>query len=167
MIQESAQTESPRVTRVVQKKGNAARFLLLIISYIIVGVAVWQIQAQVWKPDAAKQQALAEKEVKDVVTRVGSLMILPSNETPQVATIEDAESLAKTQAFFANSTNGDQILIYLKDQKAIIYRPSENIIVNVGPIITDNSGTTTPKSSNSSQTTSTSNTSVSTSSRSN
>ncbi|MCV6900727.1 hypothetical protein OE165_27220, partial [Escherichia coli] len=59
-------------------------------------------------------------------------------------------SLAKTQAFFANAKNDDQILIYLKEQKAIIYRPSENKIINVGPIVTDNSGATNT-SSNSSQ----------------
>lgn len=149
MIAESTQAESPRVSRVPQKKGKFLRYLLLIVSYVIVGIAVWQIQAQV-QSDPMRQQAKAEEEVKSIVNRVSQLMLLPSDETPQVAAINDAESLAKTQAFFVNAKNEDQILIYLKDQKAIIYRPSENKIINVGPIVTDNSaaGTNTSTSQN-------------------
>ncbi len=153
MIAESMQAESPRATRVPQKKGGFLRYLLLVVSYVVVGVAVWQIQAQV-QLDPARQQAKAEEEVKSIVNRVSILIEVPKDETPQVAAINDAESLAKTQAFFTNAKNGDQILIYLKEQKAYIYRPSENKIINVGPIVTDNSGAgaTTNTPSNSSQT---------------
>lgn len=149
MISENVQAESPRVAKSTPKKGGFLKYLLLVVSYIIVGIAVWQIQAKV-QMDPARQQARAEQEIKSVVNKVANLMLLPSDETPQVAAISDAESLAKTQAFFANAKNDDQILIYLKEQKAIIYRPSENKIINVGPIVTDNSGATNT-SSNSSQ----------------
>lgn len=124
-----------------KKKRSFLRFLLLIISYLIVAYAVWMV-AQQWKVDPAKQQERAEQEIKVTVEKVGKLMILPefSAEVPQVATINDAAGLAKTQAFFAGVKDGDQVLIYLKSQKAIIYRASENKIVNVGPVIADNNG---------------------------
>ena len=152
MIAESVQAESPRINRAPQKKSKFLRYLLLVVSYVIVGVAVWQIQAQV-QSDPARQQAKIDEEVKSTVNRVSQLMLLSADETPQVAAINDAESLAKTQAFFANAKNGDQILIYLKDQKAIIYRPSENKIINVGPIVTDNSGTSAGVNTGASNTT--------------
>jgi len=119
------------------KKGSTLRKLMLVLSYIIVGLIVWKV-ATTWQMNPARQQELAEKEIATTISKVGALMILPSDETPQVATINDAESLSKTQAFFAGSQNGDQIIIYLKAQKAIVYRPSEDKIVNVGPIIAEN-----------------------------
>ena len=60
-------------------------------------------------------------------------MTLPTGESPNVATIIDKDKL-KDQAFFNNAENGDKVLIYTKAQKAIIYRPSTNKIINVGPI---------------------------------
>lgn len=149
-MSENQQMESPRTTKNPQKKKGFLKYLLLIVSYAVVGVAVWQIQSQM-QADPARQQARAEAEIKAVVDRVANLILLPSDETPQVAAINDAESLAKTQAFFANAKNEDQILIYLKEQKAIIYRPSENKIINVGPIVTDNAGASNTSSNSSSQ----------------
>lgn len=133
-------SKSP-MARPAKKKRSFLRFLLLLLSYLVVAAIVWKVADQ-WKMDPTKQQARAEQEVKTTVDKVSKLMLLPSIETelPQVAVINDAASLAKTQAFFADVKDGDQVLIYLKAQKAIIYRSSENKIVNVGPVIADNSG---------------------------
>lgn len=156
MTAENVQAEVARPSRPQPKRGKFLKFILLIVSYAIVGVAVWQIQTQL-QMDPARQQARAEQEIKAVVDKVSKLILLPSDETPQVAGISDAESLAKTQAFFANAKNDDQILIYLKEQKAIIYRPSEHKIINVGPIVTENTGAQSNTTSNSSQNNNTSN----------
>ena len=133
-------SKSP-LARPAKKKRSFLRFLLLLLSYLVVAAIVWKVADQ-WKMDPTKQQARAEQEVKTTVDKVSKLMFLPSVETelPQVAVINDAASLAKTQAFFADVKDGDQVLIYLKAQKAIIYRASENKIVNVGPVIADNNG---------------------------
>lgn len=76
--------------------------------------------------------------------KVGKLIALPADETPTIATVEDKTKLAD-QAFFSAAENGDKLLIYTKAQKAIVYRPSTNQIINVGPISIDPqaSGTTT------------------------
>lgn len=118
------------------KSKKYSRILLLIVSYVIVGIVVWMI-AEKWQADPAKQQERAQKEINKTIAEVGDLMILPEGEVPQVATIDDADSLSKTQAFFVGSKNGDKILLYVNAKKAIVYRPSEHKIVSVGPIVTD------------------------------
>lgn len=70
-----------------------------------------------------------------VVKSVGKLMKLP-NETPTVITLDD-DSKIKSTAFFADAQTGDKVLIYPTAAKTIIYRPSQNLIINAGPIIND------------------------------
>lgn len=85
--------------------------------------------------DPQAQQARAKRETQDLVAQVGKLMVLPEGE-PTVATVVDAEALAKEQEFFKDAKNGDKVLIY-KD-KAILFNPAEGRIVNVGPIFSAN-----------------------------
>ncbi len=133
---------SPRMSSQRQpRRRGPGRFFLFVLSYILVGLAVWQIAVRI-QNDPVKQQLRAQEEMKALTKKVSSLIIVPENEIPQVAIIQDAEGLAKTQDFFVGIKNGDQILIYVAARKAIIYRPSENRIVNAGPVLTDNSQTT-------------------------
>lgn len=85
-------------------------------------------------------QAVAQDELKDVVAKVGKLMVLPEGETPTLATVADPEKL-KDQKFFVNAKTGDKVLIYANSQKAILYSPSLNKIVEVAPV---NLGTGAP-----------------------
>jgi hypothetical protein len=88
--------------------------------------------------DASKQK------VADTVTAVGKLILLPTNETPQILTVSDPSKL-QGQEFFANAATGDIVLIYSQAQKAILYRPSTNLIIAVAPInLTPQTSTTTP-----------------------
>jgi len=86
-------------------------------------------------------------EVKDIVARVSKLMVLPADEEPTLASITDKDKL-RSQPFFMNAVNGDKVLLYMKAKKAILYRPSENKIIEVSPMtITSNataSGELTP-----------------------
>lgn len=70
---------------------------------------------------------------KQLVEAVGKLMILPADEAPTIATVTDLEKL-KGQPFFANAAVGDKVLIYTKAQKAILYRPSEDKIIELAPL---------------------------------
>jgi len=76
---------------------------------------------------------LAKKEIKDLVEKIGKLVILPADEEPVLATVTDKEKL-KDQPLFAKAENGDKILIYAKAQKAYIYNPTKNVIVDVVPV---------------------------------
>ena len=72
-------------------------------------------------------------EAKDLQNKVGRLMVLPADESPTIATVSDYSQL-KDQPFFAKSTNGDKLLIYSKAKIAVLYNPSLNKIINVGPL---------------------------------
>jgi hypothetical protein len=88
---------------------------------------------------ASPEQKQATENVR-LMQSVGKLMIVP-NEQPIIATINQADVLVKEQAFYNGSQNGDKLVIFPKAQKAVIYSPSRNVIVNSGPFVI-NSGTT-------------------------
>ena len=115
---------------------------LLIVSLI----AIVALAAAVFfglKYSAAKKQLAdakktsinvdAQAEVKQVIAQVGSLIILPTDEEPTLATVSDLAKL-KDQPFFANAQIGDKVLIYSKARKAILYRPSTNKIIELAPL---------------------------------
>jgi len=75
----------------------------------------------------------AAEETKKYISQVSKLMMLPTGETPTLATVNDKDKL-KNQPFFANTENGDKVLIYTNAKKAILFRPSLNKIIDVAPI---------------------------------
>jgi hypothetical protein len=91
-----------------------------------------QYQDQKTNPEQALKEQ-QEAELNDIINKVGVLYTLPTDERPSLATVQDKEKL-KDQPFFTNAENGDKLLIYSAAKQAIIYRPSNNKIINVGPI---------------------------------
>ena len=88
-------------------------------------------------------QILAQKEVAELVAKVGKLVVLPADETPTVATVSDPEAL-KDQAFFASAQKGDKVLIYAEAKKAILYSVVMNKIIDVAPLNIGNQKAVTP-----------------------
>ncbi len=64
-----------------------------------------------------------------VKSRVGALYLLPTNEDPALATVTDSSKLSSS--FAGKVQNGDKILFYEKNNRAIIYRPSLNKVVDI------------------------------------
>jgi hypothetical protein len=81
----------------------------------------------------ANPQAAAQKETAELVMKVGKLVVLPTGETPTIATVSDPEAL-KDQAFFAQAVKGDKVLIYTTAKKAILYSVLMNKIIDVAPL---------------------------------
>jgi hypothetical protein len=69
-----------------------------------------------------------------ILHRVGQLIQLPQNETPTMATITNAAVVKQTQPFLANALNGDVLVVYPNAQTALLYRPSTNKLIAVGPV---------------------------------
>ncbi len=115
---------------------NIVTSVLIALLVIAIGAGIYFYQKATADP-----QKVAQKELQATIAAVGKLMVLPTDETPTMATVTDPEKL-KDQPFFANAKKGDRILIYTTSQKAILYSPSLNKIVEVAPINT--AGGTTP-----------------------
>lgn len=114
------------------------RRLAIVLSVIVIAVAAipsvyFYNQYRTTQSLLSNPSVLGAKEVDELVNRVGKLFELPSGENPTVASVSDVNKL-KDQPFFARAQNGDKVLIYTKTQKAILYRPSTDKIVEVGPV---------------------------------
>ncbi len=70
--------------------------------------------------------------VTTIKNKVGILMILPKDEEPALLTITDKSKV--TTPFLSKSENGDKLLVYQNAKRVILYRPSLNKIVDVGPV---------------------------------
>jgi hypothetical protein len=101
--------------------------LLLLLAAVGTGIYYyWRYEQLVTNPqtDAALIAGEANKLVE-----------LPKEEQPTVATVTDSTQLA-SQPFFTAAKNGDEILIYKKAKKIVVYRPSENRVVAIGTLPT-------------------------------
>ncbi len=85
----------------------------------------------------------AQTEISSLVSQVGKLIVLPSNELPTVTTISDASKL-NGQPFFKNAKNNDKLLVYANSKWAVLYRSSENRIIEVGAFDVNQLATASP-----------------------
>lgn len=139
--QRSSQTQQKKKTKL-----SVLSLLLLILLFLVgtLGYLYYQANQKLHHLSTTQgQQEVAEKEVRDVTDKLGKLTILPQ-ENPVVATILDAEYLATQSAFYHDAKNGDKLVVYPQAQKAYIYSPAQNIIVNAGPLIVNQDQSTRP-----------------------
>jgi hypothetical protein len=78
----------------------------------------------------------------DLIAEVSRLIVLPTDETPTIATVNDLQKL-QGQQFFVNAKVGDKVLIYTKAKKAILYDPQNQKIVEVAPLNLETAASTT------------------------
>ena len=120
------------------------RILLAILGIIFVGslagFAYYYVQYKKLKEDPAIQ---ARKQTESVLKDLAQDMILPNEPNPMIATVTDKTKL-KDDAFFKMAENGDIIVVFPTDLRAVLYRPSTKQIVNIAPVSPDNSAQTTP-----------------------
>jgi hypothetical protein len=111
--------------------------LLLIIAAVFAAFMYYKTRQELRSLTTPQgQQEAAKKEIKTLVASLGKLTILP-DEDPVIATILDEHALATQSAFYKDAQKGDKLLVYPKAQKAYIYSPSRNLLVNSGPLILD------------------------------
>lgn len=116
-------------------------FVITLAALVIVGYLF--IQYQKTQELLKNPTAATQEQVNTLTDKVGKLIVLPEGEDPTVATVSDKSKL-QDQRFFAKAENGDKVLIYAKAGKAILYRPSIDKIIEMGPV---NLGQTSPQSS--------------------
>ncbi len=120
---------------------NVIIFVIIFTSLAFGGYFYYKYKNLANRPNT---NAVAEKEVKDLLAKVAEIYLIPTGEEPTVATVSDPTAL-KNQAFFSSSQKGDKVLIFTKAGKAVLYRPSINKIIEIAPINNNsNAKNTTP-----------------------
>lgn len=109
--------------------------LLFLGAYFVINMA--RKQPEVF--GLLKGPSILQKEQETLIAKVGQLIALPDEE-PTVATVNDKSQLSG-QAFFSNAEEGDKVLIYTNATKVVLYRPSENRVVEVGTVNIQNETT--------------------------
>lgn len=128
---ESEHVPTPPRRRVLRR----VRRYWLVIALLV--VALWSYgffalgQHAVYANNPQLSQAT---EATRILTKVGALIQLPPGETPSMATITDAASAKKVQPFLVNAQNGDVLIVYSQAGEALLYRPSTDKLVAVGPV---------------------------------
>lgn len=87
-----------------------------------------------WSVYSAHPELLGAEQASQILANVGKLIQLPASETPTMATINDAASAKKAQPFLANAENGDILIVYQNAAEALLYRPSTDKLIAVGPV---------------------------------
>ena len=95
---------------------------IALILFCLCAAGLWYYSAH--QPD--------RNSVDFVKREVGRHMLLPPNEQPVLATITDATRVSSP--FLKRGSNGDKVLIFAQARRVILYRPSLDRIVDVGPI---------------------------------
>ena len=129
-----------------EKKPFNSKMLIFLVFIVLVVAAssyyFYQYQRQqdlLLNPNKA-----AAEDSQNTLDHVKRLMSLPQG-SPLIYTVIDKKQIA-TQPFFKNVENGDKVLMFVQDKKAIIYRPSTDKIIDVGPINISPSGAPTQAS---------------------
>ena len=128
------------------KKSRRKKFILIFsfvifMSVIAVGILYYSYRVRSKTSRKDNSPELTEQisegiedrdEVAELTAEVGKIMLLP-DETPILATVTDLEKV-KEQDFFSKAQLGDKVLVYMEAKKAILYRPSAKLIVEVGRV---------------------------------
>ena len=106
------------------------RMAVILVLLILAGGGYMVYQKYFRQTPAEK----AQRELAAAISAVSKHMMLPEGDQPVLATVTDAKTLMSQQAFFTGAVNGDELLLFPRSLKAVLYSPSRNIIVNTGPI---------------------------------
>ncbi len=107
--------------------------VLLVVGVLFLALS---FEAGRWSVYRAHPDLSANEQVQEVLGKVGKLIQLPS-ETPTMAAIQDAASAKQGQPFLANAQNGDVLIVYANAAEALLYRPSTDKLIAVGPVNTN------------------------------
>lgn len=112
-------------------------FLVILLAITLLSSLYYYTQLQKTQKELADLKknptVAAQNENNALIAKVGQLVVLPTGETPTIATVSDISKL-KNQPFFSKAENGDKILIYTQAKKAYLYSVGLNKILDVAPV---------------------------------
>lgn len=127
-----SQLFASKFTRIVLGIG-----IFLVIAGSLVAAIYFYRQYRLLVNDSVKAE---EMQHAYMLKTMATLIELP-NEKPSIVTITDREKL-QSQAFFQKALNGDKIIIYEAAKRVYLYRPSTKKVIDVAPLVlNDTQGT--------------------------
>lgn len=100
----------------------------IIVFVVFVGISALWLNARSSNPGKA--------DLSSVKQQVGRLMLLPTDEEPTLATVIDKSQISDP-FLKSKAKNGDDVLVYSKNQLVIIFRPSIKKIAAIGTLAVD------------------------------
>jgi hypothetical protein len=99
--------------------------LVFYVSYSAFATSYLSLSGSMEREEARNLQALSElQKIASVPT-----------ETPIVRVIDNANLLKKDIAFYRDAQPGDFVFLFPTTEQVVIYRQSENKVINFGPLI--------------------------------
>lgn len=143
--QQSLNLKDPAVRRMATKPAVIAASgpspILLVLAGVLAGGLLAGVSVWYWS------SGKTAKTEDAIIAEVGRAVILPADVKPRVAEMVNPEAF-KDDPFWSQAAVGDKILIYPYQGeivRAIIWRPSEGKIVDVGLVsITPGASSSTP-----------------------
>jgi hypothetical protein len=102
-----------------------------VVAILLLAVA---FEAGRWSVYHAHPELSQAEQAATILNNVGHLIQLPSGETPTMATINNAASAKTSQPFLVNAQDGDVLIVYPDAGEALLYRPSTDKLIAVGPV---------------------------------
>lgn len=90
--------------------------------------------AQMTPEEKAQYEAAVAEAAARYVTLVSSHILLEPDDVPEVIKVTDAQQVIAKDSLFKGVQEGDVVLMFQKSQKAVIYSPARDRIVNVVPL---------------------------------
>lgn len=123
-------------------RGPSAFVFAVVVVVLAAAVVLWirrgldglssQPKLQSATEQVPRKQVSAD-DIQGVIARVSQLIVTRQNESPTVATIQDADTLrAQSPAFYQDAQNGDRLLVW--SDKAVLYSTSRDLILAVLPV---------------------------------
>jgi cytoskeletal protein RodZ len=137
MSEEISSSESKSKKLNLKKPNKSIVAIVLVLLFVAaIGSSIYfykQYKDVKNNPTAAVNEKNSQ-ETEKVLSEVKAVILIDSTEAPTIARVEDPSALQKNnEVFYKNVQKGDYLILY-KD-RAIIYRESNNQIINVAPII--------------------------------
>lgn len=118
-------TNPPRFSR---KRIGGILLLVVLVGGSLATAYVFHSRYQKAVSLLANPEKLVADNKNVILEKIKAIIELPDEE-PSTATVTDVESI-RNQPFFAKAKNDDMVVIFYKEGKALLYRPSENKIIN-------------------------------------
>ncbi len=132
----------PPFTGSIPVLASMVTFRHLLVGGSAIGIGIVLIVIILMSPFARPmpiEESVSSRALSDdhrlLLEQLARHMLLPEGR-PVIYEIRDPAALAE-QPFFANTQEGDQLILYPTTARAIIYSPRRDRIVNIGPITAD------------------------------